>query len=268
VSGVRLFTEEWGEGGPVAFVHGLGASARYWQRLRDASGGYHGVAADLLGFGRSPAPPGAAYDVDCHVATLAAVVPGGSLVVAHSTGALLAVALTARHPDRVRGLLLLGLPAFPDEATARAEVGRLGTLARLTVAGSPLARAVCEAMCRFRPLAVAVAPLVIRDLPPSIAGDAARHTWISYHRTLDAVVVRYRPVDDLVATAVPVTVLHGTGDRTAPTELLRRLTTELATRGRVVDVRVVPGDHHLAVRRPNQVAALLAELLEAPEAAP
>jgi len=268
VADVRLFTEQWGEGKPVAFVHGLGASARYWERLRDAGTGYHGIAVDLLGFGRSPAPADAAYDVDCHVAVLGPMVAPGSIVVAHSTGALLAGALADRFPGRVRRLLLLGLPAFPDETTARAEVGRLGTLARLTVAGSPFARAICEAMCRIRPLAVAVAPFLIRDLPPSIASDAARHTWVSYHRTLDAVVVRYRPLEDLAAAAVPITLVHGTEDRTAPPELLRPLADELIARGCAVDVRLVPGDHHLAVRRPEQVAAVLAELLDTPHPAP
>ncbi|MGH3371077.1 MAG: alpha/beta fold hydrolase, partial [Nocardioidaceae bacterium] len=211
-----LFSEQWGTGLPVAFLHGLGASARYWQQVRAASTGYRGVAPDLLGFGRSPAPPDAAYDVDAHLDALSPLVPAGSVVVGHSTGALLAVALAARRPDLVRRLLLLGLPAFPDERTARDEVGRLGLLARLTVAGSPMARVLCTAMCALRPLAIAVAPLVIRDLPPSIASDAARHTWISYHRTLEEVVVGYRPDRDLLDTPAPVTFLHGTEDRTAP----------------------------------------------------
>lgn len=260
-----LFSEQWGTGPPVAFLHGLGASARYWHQLRDASTGYRGIAPDLLGFGRSPAPPDAAYDVDAHLDALSPLVPTGSLVVGHSTGALLAVALAARRPDLVRGLLLLGLPAFPDERTALEEVGRLGLLARLTVAGSPLARILCTVMCRLRPLAIAVAPLVMRDLPPSIARDGARHTWSSYHRTLERVVIGYRPDPDLLASPVPVALLHGTEDRIATPVYVRRLADRLATRGRTADLRLVPGDHHLALRRPEQVAAVIVELLAAPE---
>jgi hypothetical protein len=74
--------------------------------------------------------------------------------------------LAARERDAVSAQLLLGLPAFPDQATARGEVSRLGLLARLTVAGSDIARLVCQAMCLLRPLAVTIGPLVIRDLPP------------------------------------------------------------------------------------------------------
>ena len=142
-----LHVDEWGSGRPVAFVHGLGASARYWEPLRDTSIGYHGVAPDLLGFGRSPAPPDAAYDIESHLSALSAVVPAGSLVVGHSTGALIAAALASRRPDLVCRLLLIGMPAYPDANSAREEVGRFGALARLTVKGSPLARFLCTAMC-------------------------------------------------------------------------------------------------------------------------
>jgi pimeloyl-ACP methyl ester carboxylesterase len=262
---VSLFVEHWGAGPPVVFLHGLGASARYWQQLRDASTGYAGIAPDLLGFGRSPAPPGAAYDIDDHLTALEPRVPAGALLVGHSTGALLAVALAARHPDLARSLLLMGMPAYSDEADARAEVGRLGLLARLTVRGNPMARLMCGAMCRLRPLAIAAAPFVIRDLPPSIAADGARHTWPSYHGTLEHVVVRYRPVSDLTASRAPITFLHGTSDRTAPPAAVSRLVDVLAARGRSAHLRLVPGDHQLAVRHPATVAAVLAELLQTTE---
>ncbi len=127
----ELFVTSWGRGPDVVFLHGLGASSRYWERLAQASDGYRGTAPDLLGFGRSPSPPDAAYDIACHVAALEPVLPPRAFVVAHSMGAIVAAALAALHPDRVSGLLLLGLPAYPDEATAREAVGGLGLLARL-----------------------------------------------------------------------------------------------------------------------------------------
>jgi len=67
--------------------------------------------------------------------------------------------------------------------------------------------------------------------------------------------------------SVQVTFLHGTGDRTAPAAAIDGLVDDLVARGKYVDLRVVPGDHHLAVRRPAKVAAILAELLDTPEAA-
>lgn len=263
-----LFARSWGEGPPVVLLHGLGASSRYWETLAEASSGYAGVAPDLLGFGRSPKPPDASYDVACHIEALAPLVVPGAVVVAHSTGAILAAALAAARPDAVRALLLVGLPAFSDEATARSEVGRLGLLARLTVEANPLARTLCIAMCRLRPLATAIAPLVMRDLPPSIAADGALHTWASYHRTLELVVVAHRVAEDLRSAAVPVTLLHGESDRTAPVRYASALADELRASGVPAELQVVEGDHHLAVRRPAAVATALGQLLGAPPSSP
>jgi pimeloyl-ACP methyl ester carboxylesterase len=256
-----LFARTWGEGPPVMLLHGLGASSRYWETLAEASSGYAATAPDLLGFGRSPKPPDATYDVACHVEALAPLLAQGAVVVGHSTGAILAAALAAAHPRSVRGLLLLGLPAFADEAAARRQVGRLGLLARLTVEGNPLARTLCMAMCRMRALAVVVAPLVMRDLPPAIAADGALHTWASYRRTLEHVVLGHRLVQDLRSATAPVVLLHGDRDRPAPLRDVRALAAELCGAGVNVTLHVVAGDHHVAVRRPAVVAGALEGLL-------
>ena len=174
----------WGEGEPVLFVHGLGASGRYWDRLAEQASGFAGVAPDLLGFGRSPKPADSSYSVEEHLDALAPLLEDRSVVVGHSTGAILAAALAARERERVAALLLVGLPAFADEATARAEIGRLGLLARLTAEGNDLARLLCHAMCSLRPLAVTLGPLVSATSPrqwwptgPATPGPRTAGRW-------------------------------------------------------------------------------------------
>lgn len=261
MSGSDLFVTRWGQGPDVVFLHGLGGSSRYWEPLAAASTGYRATAPDLLGFGRSPSPPDASYDVECHLSALKPHLPPRAVVVGHSTGAILAAALAARHPDAVASLLLLGLPAYPDEAAARRAIGDLGLLARLTVENSPAARLLCEAMCRFRLLAVALAPRVVRDLPASTASDAARHTWVSYSRTLVHVVVEHRVVDDLQAAVIPVTLLHGRDDRAGPLGFVETLVERSRGSGPAPRLEVVEGAHHLAVRRPELVAEVLAAVV-------
>ena len=269
MSAPALFARTWGQGPPVVLLHGLGASSRYWEALAEASSGYAAIAPDLLGFGRSPKPPGASYDVGCHLEALAPLLPvGPAVVVGHSTGAILAAALAAARPSTVGALLLLGLPAFADEATARREIGRLGLLARLTVDGNPLARTLCMAMCRLRPLATAIAPALMRDLSPSIAADGALHTWASYHRTLERVVLAHRVADNLRSVAVPVILLHGERDTTAPLHYVRALADHVRAAGVPAELHVVDSDHHLAVRQPAAVASALAQLLGAPPSSP
>ena len=242
---VELFVREWGVGPPIVFLHGLGASSRYWGTLRNnLEPDYRGIAPDLLGFGRSPKPADSAYDIDEHLDALLPVLPPHATVVAHSAGGVIAAALAARHPKLVTALVLIGLPAFPDTTTALREVGRLGAMARCTVEDDWRGRAACELMCRLRPLAVAFAPLLVRDLPAKIAADGPRHTWASYSRTLRRVVIEHRVAPDLSAVRMPVTLIHGRGDEVAPLAHLLALADENPH----LRVHLVDGDHHVAVR--------------------
>lgn len=259
MSGPVLACLRWGAGPPVVFLHGLGASSRYWERLAALGGDYAGIAPDLLGFGRSPKPPDSAYDIDTHLAALIPFFDTPAFVVAHSTGAILGAALAARHPDLVTGLLLLGLPVFPDEATARREVGALGLLARLTADGRPAAALVCRAMCWARPLVTALAPRLARDVPPAIAADWAQHTWLSYSRTLTSVVLGHRVVPDLQAARSRVTAVTGRQDTTAPARYLESAAATLAGHQPPLDIRIVDGDHHLPMRHAPLVHTILEE---------
>ncbi len=255
-----LYAETWGEGPPVLFLHGLGASSRYWGPLAEEGGHYRGIAPDLLGFGRSPRRRGP-YDTAAHVAAIEPLLREGAVVVGHSTGAILAAALARAHPERVRALLLVGLPAFPDEATARTEIARLGLLARLTVKDSVAARLVCGAMCALRPLLVPLAPRLNHDLAPEIAADFLRHSWTSYSGTLLHVVVGHRVEPDLVAARRPVVLVGGRADRDAPVSYLLAFVAELDAAQVPAELVVADGGHNLAVHGPALVARLLGDVL-------
>lgn len=259
-----LWSQQRGDGPSVLLIHGLGASAHYWGEVMGATAGRRLLAPDLLGFGRSPSPSDASYDVACHLRALEPLLGSGTVVVGHSTGGILAAALAALRPDAVRALVLIGLPAFPDAATARAEVGRLGVVARLTVNDRRLGKWLCVAMCRSRPVAVAAAPLLLRGMPRAVAADGARHTWLSYSRTLRQVVVEHPVWQDLVQVQAPVSFLHGKQDLTAPPHFVEALADSLRDAGRTISVRTVEGDHHIPVRQPALVAGVIAGLTATP----
>ena len=248
-----LFVRRWGHGPPVVLLHGLGASSRYWDTLAALQPPFLATAPDLLGFGRSPKPADASYDIDGHVASIAPLITPGSVLVGHSTGALVAAAVAARHPDLIVALVLIGMPAYESEEAAHGALARLGWLARTTAENRSSARWICAAMCRLRPLAAAAAPLVIRDLPGAVARDAVMHTWPSYSRTLRNVVVEYRPVPDLIAAQRPITLLYGKRDLETSAEAIRRLRAALQRADARAEVRIVGGDHHLPIRDPAVV---------------
>jgi pimeloyl-ACP methyl ester carboxylesterase len=119
-----LFGEAWGEGPPmVVALHG-------WQRTHADFTGVLGpgarggalasTAPDLPGFGATPPPPDAwgTPEYAAVVARLLSGDPGGLgagvgapvVLLGHSFGARVAVALAAARPELVRGLVLTGAP--------------------------------------------------------------------------------------------------------------------------------------------------------------
>lgn len=251
MSAAALFTETRGAGRPVVFLHGIGASGRYWQPLARTCDGYRGTAVDLLGFGRSPWPADCAYDVEAHLEALLPVVPPKSVVVAQSTGAVLAVALAERYPDLVDRLLLVGAPLYQDEAEARRDVRQLRLLARVTVSGEIAGRLTMLVMHNIvKPISTRL-PL---GLPKPAVEDFWRHSWRSYSRTLRNV-VGYPAVPVLRTLQVPCALLYGTEDETAS----RRLVSELLAVNPHLEAVETKGGHHVAVQAPQRVAAVLGQ---------
>ena len=252
MTGPALFRSTWGAGPLVLALHGLGASSAYWDPLAQHLRHNRLVAPDALGFGRSPAPPDSAYDLDAHLAGLEPLLDEPATIVAHSTGCLLALGAAGRWPEIVQRLVLTGLPAWPDRATALQEVGRIGAMARWTARGDRRGRLICEAMCRHAALAAALAPLAVRSVPPAVAIDGVRHTWISFHRTLSNVVLAESAAGLLDDVRCPTVGIIGQDDRTTRPAWARSLVDQRPQ----LELHVLPHvDHHPALRIPATVAA-------------
>ena len=99
-----------GEGPPVLLLHGITANARSLDAVADdLRDRFHLYALDFRGRGRSGTPQrGATIPEHAADALRAIDVIGGPLhLIGHSLGALVALWLTADHPDRVDHLALL-----------------------------------------------------------------------------------------------------------------------------------------------------------------
>ncbi|WOC13176.1 alpha/beta hydrolase [Gordonia sp. MP11Mi] len=121
-----LHTHVFGSGDPdapvVLALHGLTGHGQRWGRLAELLPGIAMIAPDLLGHGHSPwEPPWAIADhVDAVAATVDALSPPHPIVVvAHSFGSAVAIALADARPDLVAGLVLLDPAQGIDPSTAR-----------------------------------------------------------------------------------------------------------------------------------------------------
>jgi pimeloyl-ACP methyl ester carboxylesterase len=126
VGEIELHLREAGppDGPLLILLHGFPESSRAWRKLMRplAERGYHVAAPDLRGYGGSDVPEGIEqYRLDLLVADvigLADALGAGTFVLAgHDWGGIIAWAVAARHPDRLKRLVILNAP-HPDTMAA------------------------------------------------------------------------------------------------------------------------------------------------------
>lgn len=121
VPGARLHVVEQGQGQPVLLVHGLsGQLANFdYGMIAPLARDFRVVAVDRPGAGWSTRDAGAPADLRAQADTLAALIDQlglhQPLVVGHSLGGAIALALAAYHPQRVGGLALIAPLTHPPE---------------------------------------------------------------------------------------------------------------------------------------------------------
>src|SRR6478735_10447424 len=127
-----------GQGDPALFVHGVGTNAHLWAGVLDALGDERRcIAIDLPGHGRSPV----SADQDLTIGALAELVEAFCAthalervdLVAHDTGGAIAQVFAARHPERLRSLVLTNCDCHdnipPAVFAPTVELARQGLLA-------------------------------------------------------------------------------------------------------------------------------------------
>lgn len=126
VDGVRLHYVDRGNGRPVVLFHGNGSMIQDFQSsgLIDlAAQQYRVIVFDRPGFGHSSRPRTVIWtperQADLFFKALHALGIEGAIVLGHSWGASVAVALASRHPSLVQALVLASGYYFP---TARANI--------------------------------------------------------------------------------------------------------------------------------------------------
>ena len=157
IDGVRVHYAEWGEGPPVVLLHGNGTMVDDWAisgLATAASQRFRVIAIDRPGYGYTSRPRDRLWTAEAQAdligRALARLGIEKPVVVGHSWGAIVSLALALDHPGSVRGLVLLGGCYFP---TRRADVW----------AFSPPAIPVIGDMMRYT-----VSPSIMRRLAPKI----------------------------------------------------------------------------------------------------
>ncbi|MFH6785474.1 MULTISPECIES: alpha/beta fold hydrolase [Methylobacterium] len=219
--GHRLFLRDWGGGPPVLLLAGWSMDSRIWGEVMTAlnARGLRTIAYDRRGHGRSTDPGRADYDTltDDLARVLAALGLRGVTLVAHSGAAGEAIRYLARHgTDRIARLVLVGAtgprmiaggdgdPGLPPEIAA-------ATRARLA---ADLPGWIEDAIEPFAPGHRAA----LGAWMSGMVQDTSRRILLDFQDAILSADLRH----DAARLALPVTLIHGDHDASAPLDLTAR----------------------------------------------
>ncbi|HEY5730663.1 MAG TPA: alpha/beta hydrolase, partial [Anaerolineales bacterium] len=108
---IDLYYETAGQGPPILFIHGLGSSARDWEKqIPIFSKQYQAVSLDLRGHGISQKPPGP-YSMSLFANDIAGLIEALGIAPVHvvgiSLGGMIAFQLGVDHPGLLKSLVIV-----------------------------------------------------------------------------------------------------------------------------------------------------------------
>ena len=249
--GLSLTVYEWGDpaGPPALLLHSLAAHSHWWDWVAPLLAVHHHVVAlDFRGHGASAWADRYPFDEYVADAIAALDVLGwrAPLVLGHSMGGYVSALLAARHPDRVRGLVIADmLTGWSDEMDrrAQAQAGR-------APAESPNAAAIGERFRLAPPDTTAPADR-LRHLGEAGAAERTPGAWTA---AFDRRVFLHPPPDPwpfLGDIGAPTLVVRGEGSI-----VMRRDAAERVARAvRHGEFAEIPAAyHHLIVDAPDAFA--------------
>jgi pimeloyl-ACP methyl ester carboxylesterase len=241
-----LFVTDWGSGPPVVFTHAWGLRSDEWnyQVAALVGAGLRCVLYDRRAHGRSDRPP-AGYDIDTLADDLAAVIEHFDLhditLIAHSLGSKEAVRYLTRHGDaRVARMVLVApttpllrrTPDNPDGVDPELIEANYAAVA----ADVPKWCADFEAAGPYFGSSPGSSPGLI-DWTTRMIVDTPTHVLLETLKINADVDMR----DELGKLQLPVLIIHGDQDASAPLELTGRKTAALISDATLV---VYPGAGH------------------------
>jgi pimeloyl-ACP methyl ester carboxylesterase len=270
VDGVRLHYSDRGKGRPVVLIHGNAVSGSDWNTSGVAGlllRGHRVIIFDRPGFGHSERPRGhlwtAAEQAELLHKALRRLGVERPVVVGHSWGTIVALALAEQHPASVAGLVLVSGYYFwtlrPDALLVVAgAVPILGDLLRYTI--SPLLGWLQMPLLKWAMFSPAQVPAQFQAeyaTAMSLRPSQIRATSMDGVLMIPGALALRRGYRDL---ALPVAIIAGEGDKI----VFKRNSKRLADEIRDSVLQIVEGAGHMVHHfAPQQVAQAIESMARA-----
>lgn len=269
VDGVRLHYSDRGKGSPVVLIHGNAVTGDDWNTGGVAElllGTHRVIIFDRPGFGHSERPRGrpwtAARQAELLHKALHQLGVERPVVVGHSWGTLVALALAVRHQADMAGLVLLSGYYFwtlrPDvPLVAAGALPVLGDVLRYTV--SPLLGWLQMPLLKWAMFSPARVPARFEaeySSAMALRPSQIRATSVDGALMIPGALALRRHYKDLT---LPVVIIAGDGDKVVFKRMSKRLRANIPNSV----LRIVEGAghmvHHLAARQVAQAVESVAE---------
>lgn len=242
-------SEDRGQGEVIVFLHGIEGSADYWHDYVLCLGDRHRVITlDLLGFGRSSKPLNIAYTIDDQVkyllATFEQLGVRRATLVGHSLGSLVALGLAARHPERVKKLIMFEPVIISTGQKLRAK--NLNQLKDSTLDRIDVFRQKINVLMQKR---------AVKD----VLGEENLQNYVPTLRSIENVIEKQTVSADLAKTAQISTVMvYGSRDGLVSEENILRQT----KRHKQVTAVKVKAGHNAPLQRPIECLKLIDDKID------
>jgi pimeloyl-ACP methyl ester carboxylesterase len=202
-------TIDAGDGAPVVLLHGIGRTGKVWDHVVELllPLGARVVAFDLLGFGDSPKPRWADYNIDDHAKAVVASISKLKLdqpavLVGHSMGCLVAVRVARLRPDLAKHLVLYEMPLYeglPEKRRYRLRTDLYFRLFKRITAYEP----------SFNEDNLRLTEKLARRV---VGLEVTPETWLPFVRSLENTIMKQTTAEDIKEIDAPMDVIYGSFD--------------------------------------------------------
>jgi non-heme chloroperoxidase len=248
----QLYFRDWGTGTPIVLLAGWSMDSRTWgaTMIRLNAAGFRTVAYDRRGHGRSTDP--GRYDYDVLADDLAAVLTTldleKAILVGHSGAGGEIIRYLARHgSEHVARVVLVGATGPRMIAPAEGEAGIPASMADTAVARliDDLPGWIAENIEPFAPEADSETQSWLATMPR----DASLRAIVDFQRS-----ILYTDfTEEALRIDVPVTLVHGDADASAPIDWTARRYAEIIPDANLVVYK--GGAHGLMITHAERLAA-------------
>ena len=196
----------------IIMLHGIGNSAAGWDILKETlPSDARVIALDLLGFGISPKPSKASYNLRLQARSVAMTllkmrISTKVIIVGHSMGALIATELAKRYPLMVHGLVLCSPPIYRN----------YGEVPEITPRGERILYKIYNSTIvdinKKPERYITLARRAARIRLASPAFSITKETIVPYVTALQSAIMKQSTFADIQALKMPVRIIYGTLD--------------------------------------------------------